>query len=70
VTKLCEGHVPDEVYEQMRREFSNEELAMLTASIAAINLWNRLNISFRTVPGDYRPSGHQPKALEAAAVAH
>jgi AhpD family alkylhydroperoxidase len=70
VTKLCEGHVPDEVYEHVRREFSNEEIAMLTAAIATINLWNRLNISFRSVPGDYRPSSHQPKDRETAAAAH
>lgn len=70
VTRLCEGHVPDEVYEQARHEFSDEELALLTAAIATINLWNRLNISFRTVPGDYRPMAHHPKGQEAVAAAH
>ena len=31
------------------------ELVNLTLAIIAINGWNRLAISFRTVPGTYRP---------------
>jgi alkylhydroperoxidase family enzyme len=32
---------------------SEKELADLTLAIAAINAWNRLSISARTVPGTY-----------------
>lgn len=56
VTLVAEGHVPDEVYEQAHRQFSEEELVNLTLAIVAINGWNRLNVSFRTVPGDYKPA--------------
>jgi len=61
VTLLTEGHVPDEVYEQARQQFSEKELADLTLAIVAINGWNRLNVAFRTVAGDYQPahSSHQ-----------
>lgn len=70
VTDLNNGHVSDEVYEQVRPEFTEEELELLTASVAAINFWNRLNISFRRVPGDYHPPKHKPEGREAAAHAH
>ena len=55
VTKICEGHVADSVFEHARRYFSEKELVDLTLAIVAINGWNRLAISFRTVPGTYSP---------------
>jgi AhpD family alkylhydroperoxidase len=55
VTLVREGHVPDEVYEQARAQFGEEELANLTLAVVAINGWNRLNIAFRTEPGGYKP---------------
>ncbi len=55
VTLVTNGHVPDEVYEEARRQFSDIELANLTLAIVAINGWNRFNIAFRTVPGAYEP---------------
>ena len=55
VTNIREGHVPDSVYEQVRRVFSEQELADLTLAVCAINSWNRLNIAARTVPGNYQP---------------
>ncbi len=55
VTKVSEDHVPDSVYEEVRQRFSEEELVNLTLVIVSINGWNRLNISLRTVPGDYQP---------------
>jgi AhpD family alkylhydroperoxidase len=54
LTLVTKGHVPDEVYEQARAQFSEEELANLTVAIVAINGANRINIAFRTVPGSYR----------------
>ncbi|HEY7343649.1 MAG TPA: carboxymuconolactone decarboxylase family protein [Ktedonobacterales bacterium] len=55
VTLISETHVPDDVYELAREQFSEQELANLTLAIIAINGWNRLAISFRTVPGTYQP---------------
>lgn len=54
LTLITDGHAPDDVYEQARAQFSEEELANLTLAIIAINGANRLNIAFRTVPGSYR----------------
>ena len=59
VTLVHEGHVPDEVYEQARAQFSEEELVNLTLAVVTINGWNRLNIAFRTVPGSYQPASAQ-----------
>jgi AhpD family alkylhydroperoxidase len=56
VTLVGQGHVPDAVYEQARCSFGERELIDLTLAIIAINGWNRLAISFRTVPGTYQPA--------------
>lgn len=56
VTLVSESHVPDEVYEETRKQFNEKELVDLTAAIVTINAWNRLAISFRSVPGNYQPS--------------
>jgi len=54
VTQLWPDHVSDEVYEQVRQQFGEAELVSLTMAVIAINGWNRLAISMRTVPGTYR----------------
>jgi AhpD family alkylhydroperoxidase len=46
-------HIADELYDRVREQFSEQELAHLSLAIVAINGWNRLNIAARTVPGDY-----------------
>lgn len=51
VTTLADTHVPDEEWEAVRKEFSEEEVANLTFAIGMINFWNRISVSFRTVPG-------------------
>lgn len=53
VTFVTNGHVSDEVYEKVRKQFSEEELVDLTFAVTTINTWNRLNIAFRTTPGTY-----------------
>lgn len=57
VTQISHG-VPDELYEEARQHFSEKELVDLTWSIAAINMWNRMAISFQAVPGSYQPLQH------------
>src|SRR4051812_40339537 len=54
VTLVADGHVPDDVYEEARKQFSEEELVNLTMALVAINGANRLNIAFRTVPGSHQ----------------
>jgi len=67
VTRVAEGHVPDEVYARTREQFSEEELVNLTIAVIATNGWNRLNIAFRPEVGGYRPGMFdQPKAALAS----
>jgi AhpD family alkylhydroperoxidase len=53
VTKLTEHGIPDEVYDQVRAQLSETQISELTYAIGVINMWNRLNIGFRSVPGSY-----------------
>ena len=46
-------HAPDEVYERVREQFSEDEFVHLSLAIVSINGFNRLSIAFRTVPGNY-----------------
>ncbi|HEY4354469.1 MAG TPA: carboxymuconolactone decarboxylase family protein [Acidobacteriaceae bacterium] len=55
VTLIHQGHVPDVVYENARKSFSEEEMVNLTLAIVTINGWNRVAITFRSVPGEYQP---------------
>lgn len=47
VTAVADGHVDDAVYNEVREQFSEKEIADLTVSIAMINAWNRIAISAR-----------------------
>ncbi len=46
--------VPDEVWDAAARIFSEPELAALVIHIGLVNLWNRVNVSTRQVPADWR----------------
>lgn len=55
VTKISEGGVSEELYDQVRRHFDEEQFVDLIMAINAINCWNRIAISTGMVPGDYQP---------------
>ena len=61
VTLVSQTHVPDEVYERVRQHFNEDELVNLTLAVATINVWNRLAISFRALPGTYQPAVQKAK---------
>ena len=50
VTLIASSHVPDEVYEEARKHFSEKELVDLTLAIVTINGWNRISIATRAQP--------------------
>jgi len=54
LTFIADNHAPDELYERVRAHFSEAEIVNLSLAIVAINGWNRLAISFRSVPGSYQ----------------
>jgi AhpD family alkylhydroperoxidase len=61
VTRVADTHVPDDVYERVRAQFNEKEIADLTLALAAINAWNRLSIAGRITPGKYQPATKQLK---------
>src|SRR5438552_8667492 len=50
VTLISETHAPDDLYEDVRAKFSEQETVNLTMLVATINAWNRIAISFRSTP--------------------
>ena len=51
LTKLPPQGVPDDVYERVRAQFSEKEIADLSFVIIGINGWNWISIASRAVPG-------------------
>ncbi|MGB7281118.1 MAG: carboxymuconolactone decarboxylase family protein [Candidatus Acidiferrum sp.] len=62
VTLVSQSHVPDSVYEEVRKYFSEKEIVDLTFVATTINAWNRLAIAVRAVPGHYRPANSAASA--------
>ncbi|HKL72385.1 MAG TPA: carboxymuconolactone decarboxylase family protein [Marinilabiliaceae bacterium] len=54
VTQISEQGVSKELFEAASQHFEEKELVALTMAIVAINGWNRLAISFGTIPGSYQ----------------
>jgi AhpD family alkylhydroperoxidase len=65
LTLISSDKVSDTLFERVRQQFSETELADLSGAIIMINGWNRLAIPFRDVPGVYQPKPHA-KAAESA----
>ncbi len=65
VTLVSSNDLPDELYERVRKHFSEEEMVNLTLAVVTINGWNRLAIAFRAVPGTYQPQA-RPQAVQSA----
>ena len=47
LTQLSAQPVSDELFEEARAQFTEEELANLTLAIVAINGWNRFSVGFK-----------------------
>ena len=46
---LIAGHpIPDDLYQRIREQFSEAELANLTIAVGVTNVWNRINVAFHT----------------------
>ena len=48
LTLIADNHVPDDLYEQARKQSSEQELADLTFAVISMNGWNGIAISFRS----------------------
>jgi AhpD family alkylhydroperoxidase len=58
VTRITNGDVPDDVYNEAITQFDEAELVDLTLAVNTINSWNRFNIAFRTTAGSYQVGAH------------
>lgn len=45
--------VPDEVWNEVARHYSEKQLAGLVMAIAQINVWNRVNAATHQITGDF-----------------
>jgi AhpD family alkylhydroperoxidase len=51
LTHIAPTGISDELYAEVREQFSEKELSTLTFRVMGINAWNRANVAFRTTPG-------------------
>ncbi len=58
VARVADGGVPDDVIAGAEPHFTPEELSALVYTIVAINSWNRLAISARSLAGSYAVDTH------------
>jgi AhpD family alkylhydroperoxidase len=67
LTLLPQSGAPDDVYEQLARQFDEQEIVALTLAIVAINGWNRFAVGLRSPVGDYvSPYDSEPLAAAGA----
>jgi AhpD family alkylhydroperoxidase len=64
VTLVSRDQVPDEIFENARREFGEKQLIDLTMAVITINGWNRLAVGFRALAGTYQPAASHEAAKE------
>jgi len=50
LTLLPQSQAPEELYEEVRVHFSEQETVELTWAIVTINVWNRMAVSMRVPP--------------------
>ena len=62
LTRLPDSGAPDELFDELSRHFTSEQVVALTLAIVAINGWNRLNVSFRTPVADAMNVAHPEAA--------
>ena len=55
VTRISRDHAPDDVYEGVRRHYTEQQIVDLTLIISLMNSWNRLAIAMRRLPDKKGP---------------
>lgn len=50
LTDFAHGEAMDAAYKALQQEFSQDEIAFLSAAIANINAWNRISVGLRFAP--------------------
>lgn len=58
VTLLAQTGAPDDVYNALKAQFSDVEIAQFTVAIGVINVWNRIAVSSRVIHPTGSASAH------------
>jgi len=53
LTNANQQDISDDIYEALEEHFTKAQIATLALAVGTVNVWNRLNKTFRTVPGHY-----------------
>jgi AhpD family alkylhydroperoxidase len=71
VTRLSDrpDPVPEEVWVRATAHYNEKQMAALLLSLAAINVWNRLNVATAQVAGEWKKSAEVRKLVEEQAFA-
>ena len=62
LTLLPGSGAPEELFEELRHHFTDEQIVALTLAVVAINGWNRLNVAFRTPVSEADRVAHREAA--------
>ncbi|TFD86924.1 hypothetical protein [Cryobacterium serini] len=63
MTLIGNGGVSDSLWGQVRKSSEEREIVQLLMAIAAINVWNRLAVSFTRAFRDKRPNNHATRPI-------
>ena len=71
VTRLSDRPDPvtDEIWAEAARHYDEKQLATLVLAIAAVNVWNRVNVSTKQIAGEWAKSAEAREWLEKSAKA-
>ena len=61
--------VPDQIWDEAKRHYSEPELGALVLRIVLANTWNRLNVTSKQVAGEWAKSPDARKWVEKATAA-
>ncbi len=50
ITLVADTHVPDDVYNEVRKYYNEKQTADIIMAIVTINAWNRIGVSTRLMP--------------------
>src|SRR5215470_3596980 len=66
VTRLSDRSdpVPDDIWNEAKRHYNEQQLASLILWIATTNVWNRVNVATRQVAGEWAKSEDAKKRVE------
>lgn len=69
VTLIATNGVADNIYDEVSRYFTQDEIAKLLMAIVTINGWNRIAITTRAMPGSYEPQVLQNRKVDPETLA-